>query len=152
MSRLKTAGAARTYRRTLVSPVPERGRTAADIAERRGVTRQGVHIRAADFALDPDPSTLDDEERTGRAPVLAGRSESVLRPLMPRAPQDHCFPDRDRTVQLLRRELEGGASLRPSDETVRRGLHRLKHAWKRSRYVPYPAPEREKKTPDSASD
>jgi transposase len=149
---LKTARDARTYRRTLALLELDRGRTAADIAEMLGVSRQSVHNWAANFARDPDPSTLADDERTGRPPVLAEQTESALRSLMPRSPQDLGYPDTDWTVPLLQRELEGGAGLQPSDETVRRGLHRLGYVWKRPRYVLDPDPEREKKTADSAAD
>jgi transposase len=147
----KTARDARTYRRTLAVLELDRGRPAADIAEMLGVTRQSVHNRAADFARDPQPSALVDEERSGRPPVLAELTESTSRSLMPRSPQDLGYPDTDWTVPLLQRELERSAGLLPSDETVRRALHRLGHVWKRPRYVLDPDPEREKKTPDSAA-
>lgn len=148
---LKTARDARTYRRTLAVLELDRGRPAADIADVLGVTRQSVHNWAAAFARDPPPSTLVDEERSGRPPVLAEQTESVLRSLMPRSPQDLGYPDTDWTVPLLQREWERVAGLLPSDETVRRGLHRLGSVWKRPRYVLDPDPEREKRTPDSAS-
>ena len=51
---LRTARDARTYRRTLAVLELDRGRSAADIADMLGVTRQSVHNWAADFARDLD--------------------------------------------------------------------------------------------------
>jgi transposase len=83
---LKAASDARTYRRTLALLELDRGRSAADIAEMLGVTRQSVHHWAAAFARDPDPSALIDEEHRGRPPMLAEQTECVLRSLRPRSP------------------------------------------------------------------
>src|SRR5438270_8278328 len=100
---LRTTPDARTYRRTLAVLELDRGRSAADIAVMLGVTRQSVHNWATAFTRDPDPSTLADEERRGRPPVLIEQTESVLRTLMPRSPQDLGYADTDWTVPLLQR-------------------------------------------------
>jgi transposase len=146
---LKSTSDARTYRRTLAVLELDRGRSAADIAAMLGVTRQSVHNWAAAFAHDPDPSTLRDEDRSGRPALLAEQTDGLLPSLMDRSPQDLGYPHTDWTVPLLQRQLEKGLGLRPSDETVRRGLRRLGYVWKRPRYVLDPDPEREKKTADS---
>jgi transposase len=148
---LKAAEDARTYRRTLAVLELDRGRTAADVAAMLGVTRQSVHNWAAAFARDADPSVLTDRHRSGRPPALFEQTECVLRSLMPRSPQEFDYPDTDWTVPLLQRELGRSTGLLPSDETVRRGLHRLGYVWKRPRYVLDPDPEREKKTPHPAA-
>src|SRR5512135_2080869 len=137
----KAAEDARTYRRTLAVLELDRGRTAADVAAMLGVTRQSVHNWAAAFARDADPSVLTDRHRSGRPPALFEQTECVLRSLMPRSPQEFDYPDTDWTVPLLQRELGRGTGLLPSDETVRRGLHRLGYVWKRPRYVLDPDPE-----------
>ena len=149
---LKATSDARTYRRTLAVLELDRGRSAADIAAMLGVTRQSVHNWAAAFAREPDPSALRDEDRSGRPPLLAEQTEGLLPSLMGRSPQDLGYPHTDWTVPLLQQELEKGLGLRPSDETVRRGLRRLGYVWKRPRYVLDPDPEREKKTADSPAD
>jgi transposase len=146
---LKSTSDARTYRRTLAVLELDRGRSAADIAAMLGVTRQSVHNWAAAFAHDPDPSTLCDEDRSGRPALLAEQTDALLPSLMGQSPQDLGYPHTDWTVPLLQRQLEKGLGLRPSDETVRRGLRRLGYVWKRPRYVLDPDPEREKKTADS---
>ena len=146
---LKATSDARTYRRTLAVPELDRGRSATDIATMLGVTRQSVHNWAAAFVYDPDPSVLCDEDRSGRPPLLAEQTEALLRWLMGQSPQDLGYPHTDWTVPLLQQELEKGLGLRPSDETVRRGLRRLGYVWKRPRYVLDPDPEREKETVDS---
>jgi transposase len=127
----------------------DRGRSAADIAAMLGVTRQSVHNWSAAFVREPDPSVLCDEDRSGRPPLLDEQAEALLLSLMGQSPQDLGFPHTDWTVPLLQQELETGLGLRPSDETVRRGLRRLGYLWKRPRYVLDPDPEREKKTADS---
>src|SRR5512135_2504421 len=148
----KAAEDARTYRRTLAVLELDRGRSAADIAAMLGVTRQSVHNWAAAFVREPDPSTLRDEDRSGRPPLLAEQTEGLLPSLMGQSPQDLGSPHTDWTVPLLQQELEKGLGLRPSDETVRRALRRLGYAWKRPRSVLDPDPEREKKTTDPPAD
>jgi transposase len=146
---LKATSDARTYRRTLAVLELDRGRSASDIAAMLGVTRQSVHNWAAAFVRDPDPSVLCDEDRAGRPPLLVEQAEVYLLSLMGQSPQDFGYPHSDWTVPLLQQELEKGVGLRPSDDTVRRGLRRLGYLWKRPRYVLDPDPEREKKTADS---
>jgi transposase len=148
---LKETSDVRTYRRTLAVLELDRGRSATDIAAMLGVTRQTVHNWSAAFAREPDLSVLSDEDRSGRPPVLAEQAEGLLPSLLGRSPQDLGYPHTDWTVPLLQQELERVLGLRPSDETVRRGLRRLDYVWKRPRYVLDPDPEREKKTADSAS-
>jgi transposase len=149
LQQLKSTSDARTYRRTLAVLELDRGRSAADIAAMLGVTRQSVHNWAAAFAHDPDPLTLCDEDRSGRPALLAEQTDGLLPSLMGQSPQDLGYPHTDWTVPLLQQQLEKDLGLRPSDETVRRGLRRLGYAWKRPRYVLDPDPEREKKTADS---
>jgi transposase len=146
---LKDTSDARTYRRTLAVLELDRGRSAADIAAMLGVTRQSVQNWAAAFVREPDPSTLRDADRSGRPPLLAEQTQGPLSALMGQSPQDLGYPHTDWTVPLLQRELEKDLGLRPSDETVRRGLRRLGFVWKRPRYVLDPDPEREKRTADS---
>lgn len=146
---LDSTSDARTYRRTLAVLELDRGRPAAEIATMLGVTRQSVHNWAAAFAREPDPSTLRDEDRSGRPPLLAEQTRTLLPALMGGSPQDLGYPHTDWTVPLLQQELEKGLGLRPSDETVRRGLRHLGYVWKRPRYVLDPDPEREKKPADS---
>src|SRR5438270_6685548 len=128
---LKSTSDARTYRRTLAVLELDRGRSAADIAGMLGVTRQSVHNWAAAFAHDPDPLTLRDEDRSGRPALLAEQTDGLLPSLMGQSPQDLGYPHTDWTVPLLQQQLEKGLGLRPSDETVRRGLRRLGYVWKR---------------------
>jgi transposase len=149
---LKEADDARTYRRTLAVLELDRGRTAADVAAMLGGTRQSVHNWAAAYAADHDPASLEDRHRSGRPADLCEQTECVLRSLMPSSPHDFGYPDTDWTVPLLQGELERGSGLLPSDETVRRALHRLGYVWKRPRYVLDPDPLREKKTPHPAAD
>jgi transposase len=149
---LKSTSDARTYRRTLAVLELDRGRSAADIAAMLGVSRQSVHNWAAAFVREPDPSTLRDQDRSGRPALLAEQTDDLLPSLMGQSPQDLGYPHTDWTVPLLQQELEKDLGLRPSDETVRRGLRRLGYVWKRPRYVLDPDPEREKKTADSLAD
>jgi hypothetical protein len=52
---LREASDARLYRRTLAVLEFDRGRSAADIAEMFGVTRQRVHNRATAYLHHSDP-------------------------------------------------------------------------------------------------
>jgi transposase len=149
---LKATSDARTYRRTLAVLELDRGQSAAEIAAMLGVTRQSVHNWAAAFAREPDPAVLRDEDRSGRPPLLDEQAGDLLPALMGQSPQDLGYPHANWTVPLLQQELERGLGLRPSDETVRRGLRQLGYVWKRPRYVLDPDPEREKKTADSLAD
>ena len=152
LQQLKSTSDARTYQRTLAVLELDRGRSAADIASMLGVTRQSVHNWAAAFINDPDPLTLRDEQRSGRPALLAEQTDGLLPSLIGQSPQDLGYPHTDWTVPLLQQQLEKDLGLRPSDETVRRGLRRLGYVWKRPRYVLDPDPQREKKTADSPSD
>jgi transposase len=143
---------ARTYRRTLAVLELDRGRPAAEIADMLGVARQSVYNWAADFVREPDPAVLRDVDRCGRPPFLAEQAEGLLPLLMGRSPQDLGYPHTNWTVPVLQEELTKGLGMRPSDETVRRGLRRLGYVWKRPRYVLEPDPQREKKTADSPAD
>src|SRR5947209_4003087 len=149
---LRAASDVRVYRRTLAMLELDRGRSAAEIAEMLGVSRQSVHNWATAFADDPDPSALRDRDRSGRPPVWDERAEGLLRSLMTSSPQESGYPDANWTVPLLRQELGRALEQMPSDETVRRGLHRLGYIWKRPRYALEPDPQREKKTADPAAD
>src|SRR3954471_2805707 len=142
---LKEAADARLYRRTLAVLELDRGRSAADIADMLGVTRQSVHNWAATYTQGLDPTALEDDERAGRPRLLCEDDEALLRSLLDRSPQDLGHQATSWTVPLLQHELERGTGQRPSDDTVRRGLARLGLVWKRPRYVLAPDPEREKK-------
>jgi len=149
---LKTASDARHYRRILAVLELDRGRSAAEIAEMLGVTRQSVHNWAALYKRNFDPSDLDDGDRPGRPRLLAIEADESLRSLLGRSPQELGHPDTSWTIPLLRSELERGFEARPSIDTVRRALRRLGYTWKHPRYVLAPDPLREKKTPDSPPD
>ena len=119
---LREAADARLYRRTLAVLELDRGRSAADIADMLGVTRQTVHNWAAAYTLALDPSALADDERAGRPRLLTEDAEALLRSLLGRSPQDLGHQATSWTVPLLQHELERGTGQRPSDETVRRTL------------------------------
>src|SRR5512135_1419413 len=152
LGQLRTVNDARTYCRTLAVLELDRGRSAAEVAEMLGVTRQSVYNWAATFARDHAPGSLADDHRSGRPRLLTEPTEWFLRSLMKQSPQELGYPDTDWTTPLLQQALERGTGLLPSDDTVRRGLHRLGYVWKRPRYVLDPDPERDKKTPHPAAD
>jgi transposase len=145
LRQLDSTSDARTYRRTLAVLELDRGRSAADIADMLGVTRQSVHNWVAAYVRESDPSALTDDYRQGRPRLLTEDAEDLLRLLLTCSPQDLGYPATDWTVRLLQQELESDMSQRPSDDTIRRGLHQLGYVWKRPRYVLAPDEEREKK-------
>src|SRR5829696_5892292 len=148
---LTEAADAHLYRRTLAVLELDRGRSAADIADMLGVTRQSVHNWAAAYTQGHDPTALEDDERAGRPRLLSEDDEALLRSLLDSSPQEIGHQATSWTIPLLQHELERGTGQRPSDDTVRRGLTRLGYVWKRPRYVLAPDPEREKETADPAA-
>ena len=141
--RRQLAGArdAHLYRRTLAVLEFDRGRSAADIAAMLGVTRQSVYNWVGAYAAGLDPTTLADTDRPGRPPLLTEDARSRLRRLFGCSPQDLGYPGTTWTVPLLQEQLERETGQRPSDDTIRRALHRLDYVWKRPRYVLDPDPE-----------
>jgi transposase len=152
LGQLRTTTEAHTYRRTLAVLELDRGRSATEVAQMLGVTRQSIYNWAASFDQDCTPDSLADGLRRGRPRLLDEPAEAILRSLMKQSPQEHGYPDADWTTPLLQQELERGTGSPPSDDTVRRVLSRLGYVWKRPRYVLDPDPEREKKTPHPAAD
>src|SRR3954451_7815838 len=152
LGQLGTTTEAHTYRRTLAVLELDRGRSAIEVAEMLGVTPQSVYNWAATFEQDHAPESLAGGHRSGRPRLLDELAEALLRSLMKQSPQEHGYPDTDWTTPLLQQELERGTASSPSDDTVRRVLHRLGYVRKRPRYVLDPDPQREKKTPHPAAD
>lgn len=140
------------YRRTLAVLEYGRGQPVTAIAAMLGVTRQSVHNWVAAYARDRDPAALADKGWEGRPPLLTSDDEGWLQLLLAHAPQYLGYPATNWTVPLLREALQHDLGRRPSDDTIRRALRRLRYVWKQPRYVLEPDPEREKKTADSAAD
>jgi transposase len=137
----------RLYRRTLAVLECDRGRPLADIAGMLGVARQSVHNWVAAFARGCQPADLADSPRDGRPPLLTEDDERWLGLLMSWPPTQLGYLEANWSAPLLREALRHGLGRPPSDDTVRRALHRLGYVWKRPRYVLAPDPRREKKTP-----
>ena len=148
---LDQADDVRLYRRTLAVLEYDRGRPVTDIADMLGVTRQSVHNWVTAYAHELDPAALADAGWEGRPPLLTPGDEGWLRLLLSYSPQYLGYPATGWTVPLLREELYRDTGRRPSDDTLRRALHRLGYVWKRPRYILAPDPEREKKTADQAA-
>jgi transposase len=149
---LKAASDARFYRRLLALLELDRGRSAAEVAQMLGVTRQSVYNWKSAYMSDPDPSALIDEDRSGRPPIVGDEVGHLLRGFLARSPQDYGRPHTSWTIPLLQGALERWTGSWYSDDTIRRCLRDLGYEWKRPRYVLAPDPEREKKTPDLPPD
>ena len=143
---------ARLFRRTVAVLEFDRGRPAADIARILGVTRQSVYLWVEEYTRAHDSAALQDQEGRGRLPLLDEDHEHLLEALLGLSPQDLGFPHTAWTVPLLQEALAIATGLRPSEDTLRRVLHRLDYVWKRPRYVLEPDPDREKKKPHPAAD
>lgn len=148
---LKEAQDARLYRRTLAVLEIGRGRSIGQVAQTLGVTRQSVYSWVADYAQAHDPRALQDEPHPGRPSYWNEDHQALLRWLMERSPEELGYFAGSWTVPLLQEQWEHGTGVRPSEDTVRRGLQELGYVWKRGRYELAPDPELEKKTPDSGS-
>src|SRR5436305_15350332 len=77
----------RVFRRTLAVLELDRGRTAAQVAEALGVSRQSVHNWAAAFARQADPAALADGPRPGRPPLLDDEGRDLLGLLLALSPR-----------------------------------------------------------------
>jgi transposase len=142
---------ARLYRRTLAVLQVGRGRPLAEVAQALNVTRQSVYNWIAGYTAGHDPHALRDEPHPGRPSFWTADHQAALRWLMDHRPDEFGYFAGNWTVPLLQEQWVHGTGLRPSDETVRRGLQGLGYVWKRGRYALEPDPELEKKTPYSSS-
>ena len=118
---LKEATDTRLYRRTLAVLELDRGRSAADIADMLGVTRQSVSNWATAYAHDLDPSALADRNRSGRPRLLTEDIEAWLRSLLTSSPQHFGHQATTGTVPLLQHEVERSTGLWPAPDRVVRG-------------------------------
>src|SRR3954454_1727874 len=138
---LRSTHDARVYRRTLALLEVASGQPVASVAERLRVTPRAVYHWLAAYAADPDPAVLADGERCGRPPLLSGPQRHLLQDLLAGSPQALGYPDTVWTVALLQQHLRQHTGLRPSADTLRRELQRLRYSWKRPRYRLEPDPE-----------
>jgi len=147
---LQEAREARLYRRVLAVLEYDRGIPISMVAESLGVSRQSIHNWISRLREHGDAAQLRDAPHTGR-PACAGEGfDVVLRALLMESPEQLGYHAMYWTVPLLQDQLRQHLRVDYSDDTIRRGLHRLGYAWKRPRYVLMPDPEREKKTPNPA--
>src|SRR6185369_17278309 len=128
---LRSTRDARLYRRTLAILEATRGEPVSAVARRLRVTPRVVYYWLAAYARDPVPEALRDRDRSGRPPVLTASHRDLLRGLLAGSPQEWGYPAAQWTVPLLRDHLDRHTGRRPSDDTVRRALQRLKYTWKR---------------------
>src|SRR5436190_11314521 len=105
---LKAAEDARVLRRTLAILEFDRGRSAADIADLLGVTRQSIYNWVTTYARCPDPATLVDGSREGRPHLLTDDDEALLRLLLSCSPQWLGYAATSWTLPLLQEELQRG--------------------------------------------
>lgn len=148
-AKLRQARDVRLYRRTLAMLECDRGEPVSAVAELLGVSRQSIYNWIARLKQRGGAAEMSDAPRSGR-PARAGETVDVLlRTLLQLSPERFGYHATHWTVRLLRKHLLQNTGEEYSDDTIRRGLHRLGYAWKRPRYVLEPDPELEKKTPNS---
>jgi transposase len=140
---------ARHYRRLLAILEHDEGTPIAEIARRLGMSRQSVHDWIVRFEEERCIDALREAPRPGRPARADEAFDAVLGALLMLLPERFGYRARHWTVRLLRHQLRRNLEQEYSDDTIRRGLHRLGYVWKRPRYVLAPDPEREKKTPHS---
>lgn len=146
---LRRTREARLYRRLLAVLECDRGIPVGTVAESLGVSRQSVYNWIVRFQECGNTSALREAVHSGR-PARAGESfDFLLQTLLMLSPERFGYHATHWTVRLLRDQLRQNLEQDYSDDTIRRGLHRLGYVWKRPRYVLMPDPEREKKTPNS---
>lgn len=147
--KLRRTSDAREHRRLLGILDCDQGIPIVDIAQRLNVSRQSVHNWIARFRSQKPAEDLCDAPRTGRPTHADEAFDVLLQTLLMLSPQRFGYHAMHWTVRLMRDQLRKNLERDYSDDTVRRGLHRLGYAWKRPRYVLMPDPQREKKMPNS---
>jgi transposase len=134
-TRLRQARDVHLYRRTLAMLEYDRGEPVSAVAQLLGVSRQSVYNWIARFQQRDGAAGLSDAHRSGR-PVRAGETFDVLlRTLLILSPQRFGYHATHWTIRLLRDQLWQNTAEDYSDDTIRRGLHRLGYGWKRPRCV-----------------
>jgi transposase len=147
----RTAKDARRVRRAIALLELDQGRPVAQIAATLGVTRQTLYNWRARFEAEGKPSALEDRAGRGRPTVWSEPVRRFLEWSMTQPPEALGYASVDWTTALLRQHLAKWMGVDVSDTTLREELHRLGYVWKRPRYVLQPDPDREKKTPTSAT-
>jgi transposase len=147
--KLRHARDARLCKRLQAILAYDRGVPIVDIAQLLNVSRQSVYNWIVRFREQKRMEDLCDAPHPGRPARADEAFDVVLRTLLMLSPQRFGYHAMHWTVRLLRDQLRNNLGQDFSDDTVRRGLHRLDYVWKRPRYVLMPDPEREKKTSNS---
>lgn len=152
LAELKSVGDARVAKRVIALLELDQGTAPTEIAARLGVTRQTLYNWIRRFSAGGGLRALHERERSGRPPKLSEAVRGVLVWLLKQPPDAFGYAAVGWTTSLLRELLATRLDVHVSDDTVRRALHQLDHAWKRPRYILQPDPDREKKTLDSPAD
>lgn len=137
------------YQRVLAILELDRGRSATQVAETLGVTRQSVYNWAKLWSAEGDPLGLKSQWGEGRPTCWTDEMLSLLEQAMKRRPEEFGFVAMNWTVGLLQEYLYLQCGRKLSDDTIRRRLALWGYVWKRYRYTLPVDPEREKKTGDS---
>jgi len=135
-------------RRILAILEVDAGKPISGVADLLGVSRQSIYNWMESYASRHDPEDLTDRERSGRPPRWTQEVQDVLQECLKWPPDRWSYQAVSWTVPLLQNWLVEQTGLTFSESAIRQHLHRLGYAWKRSRYVLEPDPEREKKKAD----
>ena len=133
------------FRRAFAILEIDKGKAVADVADALGVTRQSVYNWLRTYSEARDPLALVDADRSGRPSTWTPELQEVLQALLKESPTRWGFPAVNWTVPLLRQQLASWDGRWLSADNLRRQLHELGYAWKRTRYVLPDDPDKEKK-------
>jgi transposase len=109
----------------------------AEIAARLGVSRQTIYnwiARCQQRRGDPVEQRLADGVRTGRPPLVDGRTDAWIEEVIEGDPRDCGYAATVWTAPLLRQYLEDVQDVSVSEDSVRRAIDRLGFRWKHPRY------------------
>ncbi len=132
---LRTAPTVRVYRRTLALLEIADGSPVCTVAQMLRVSREAVYQWLWLYTEARDPAALIDRYGAGRPSFWSDEAQEVLRNALEHSPDELGYMAVNWTVPLLREHLEKQGWSKPSDNTVRRQLHRLDYVWKRSKHV-----------------
>jgi transposase len=132
---LKGAPTVHVYRRTLALLEMADGKSVSDVARMLRVSRGVVYNWLTLYTESRDPASLVDRPRSGRPSFWSDETEAILRDALGQPPDALGYLAVNWTVPLLRAHIEKQTGCKPSDDTVRRQLHKLNYPWKSAQQV-----------------
>lgn len=135
---IRTGHCGREVRRAQALIWLHEGVAVSEVARRTRLSRQALYTLVGRYESQLERAVAErvrDAERSGRPATRRNRVLRVLEPLLQQSPQQYGHRAACWTVPMLRGQLAHQKQLTASDDTIRRALKRLRHRYKRPRFV-----------------